>query len=59
MTEKLKAVLFRLFLALCSFVFLLLFARYSSPLTPRELRLACFLRINFYRHNDSIHLPGC
>ena len=36
MTEKRKAVLFRLFLALCSFVFLLLFARYSSPLTPQE-----------------------
>ena len=36
MTEKQKSLAFRVFMALCSFIFLLLFARYTSPLTPGE-----------------------
>lgn len=36
MTDRYRPVVFRALMAVCAFLFLLLFARYSSPLMPRE-----------------------
>ena len=36
MTGKYRPLVFRIGMALCAFIFLLFFARYASPLMPRE-----------------------